>query len=111
MAAINAENISDDCHVEISTATAAIKPSASKSRKYSCNDLKLAKYISNTFQNFNDYLKQPVSTITDQNNSKIGQKLTSSYEHTTKNMENSLGTDIHVNNTVRCANHIKIIPR
>ena len=90
-------NNSDGCCVNISTATAATEPSASKSRERSRNDLKLAKHISNTFQNFNECSNQPVSTVIDKNNSIIEQKLTSSNEPVVKNAENPSREDFHAN--------------
>ena len=61
--------------MDTSTASTAIEPSAPKFRECSRNDLKLAKNISNTFQNFNEYSKQRVSAVTDPDNSKIAKRL------------------------------------
>ena len=74
--------------MDTSTASTAIEPSAPKFRECSRNDLKLAKNISNIFQNFNECSNQPVSAAIDKNNSKIEQQFTSSNEPIVKNAVN-----------------------
>ena len=55
-------------------ASAAIEPSAPKFRECSRTDLKLAKNISNTFQNFNDAVEQLVKATTAENNAENTQQ-------------------------------------
>ena len=93
------ENCPDGCYVDTSTASTAIEPPAPKFRECSRNDLKLAKNISNTFQNFNEGSNQPVPAVIDENNSKIDQKFTSSDEPVAKNTVKPLREDFHASAT------------